>query len=232
MLWGWPSATARSRPTRSVRSSGSRPSRARATRADNGGAAVGLVHLQAEEKARRRDLPGLFFILPAGVRVVEALAVIWSEVDFDAARCRSRALLSGSRASGCSGSARRAGRGADLAASKIAVAMLRRRFMTGACLDHPLFPDVNRGFRDPANARRELREARKPRRWRGSPRTPSGKRRRRSLMRRPCQPAWLRTSSGTAGRRRHRTSTGAGVRSTPQASTMARAASCKAAKAR
>ena len=41
-----------------------------------------------------------------------------------------------------------------------AVAMLRRRFMTGARLDQPLFPDVLGGFRDPANVRRELRDAR------------------------------------------------------------------------
>jgi integrase len=32
--------------------------------------------------------------------------------------------------------------------------------MTGARLDEPLFPSVDRGFRDPANVRRELREAR------------------------------------------------------------------------
>src|SRR6476619_1661509 len=38
--------------------------------------------------------------------------------------------------------------------------MLRRHFMTGARLDQPLFPDVLGGFRDPANVRRELREAR------------------------------------------------------------------------
>ena len=38
--------------------------------------------------------------------------------------------------------------------------MLRRRFMSGGRLDQPLFPAVNGGFRDPANVRRELREAR------------------------------------------------------------------------
>jgi integrase len=32
--------------------------------------------------------------------------------------------------------------------------------MSGARLDQPLFPDVLGGFRDPANVRRELREAR------------------------------------------------------------------------
>ena len=41
-----------------------------------------------------------------------------------------------------------------------AVSMLGRRFMTGARLDQPLFPDVNGGFRDAANVRRELRAAR------------------------------------------------------------------------
>jgi integrase len=41
-----------------------------------------------------------------------------------------------------------------------AVAVLRRRCMTGARLDQPLFPDVLGGFRDPANVRRDLREAR------------------------------------------------------------------------
>ena len=41
-----------------------------------------------------------------------------------------------------------------------AVSMLGRRFMTGARLDQPLFPDGNGGFRDPANVRRELRAAR------------------------------------------------------------------------
>ena len=32
--------------------------------------------------------------------------------------------------------------------------------MTGARLDQPVFPSVDGGFRDPANVRRELREAR------------------------------------------------------------------------
>ena len=44
-----------------------------------------------------------------------------------------------------------------LALPMSAVAVLRRRFMTGARLDQPVFPDINGGFRDPANVRRELR---------------------------------------------------------------------------
>lgn len=47
-----------------------------------------------------------------------------------------------------------------LALPMTAVAVLRRRFMSGARLDQPVFPSVVGGFRDPANVRRELREAR------------------------------------------------------------------------
>lgn len=44
-----------------------------------------LKQLQEDEKARRRDLPDLvFFMLATGVRIGEALAVVWSEVDFEA----------------------------------------------------------------------------------------------------------------------------------------------------
>jgi integrase len=41
-----------------------------------------------------------------------------------------------------------------------ALSMLRSRFVSGERLDQPLFPDVLGGFRDPANVRREFREAR------------------------------------------------------------------------
>ena len=41
-----------------------------------------------------------------------------------------------------------------------AIEVLRRRFMSGARLDQPVFPDTRGGFRDPNNVRRELREAR------------------------------------------------------------------------
>jgi len=45
-----------------------------------------IEQLQADEKARRRDLPDLVFVMLAtGVRIGEALAVEWSQVDFDAA---------------------------------------------------------------------------------------------------------------------------------------------------
>ncbi len=44
-----------------------------------------LERLQADPKARRHDLPDLvFFMLATGVRIGEALATLWSEVDLDA----------------------------------------------------------------------------------------------------------------------------------------------------
>ncbi len=48
-----------------------------------------LTQLQADEKAWRRDLPDLvFFMLATGVRIGEALAVVWSDVDFDVGALR------------------------------------------------------------------------------------------------------------------------------------------------
>jgi transcriptional regulator with XRE-family HTH domain len=42
------------------------------------------------------------------------------------------------------------------------VSVLRKRHAAGVRLDHPVFPDSLGGFRDPANVRRDLREARSP----------------------------------------------------------------------
>lgn len=121
-----------------------------------------LKQLQADDKARRRDLPDLvFFMLATGVRIGEALAAEWSQVDFDAGTVRITSTLVRVKGEGLlrKGTKSRAGeRTLPLPAS--AVAMLRRRFMTGARLDQSLFPAVVGGFRDPANVRRELREAR------------------------------------------------------------------------
>jgi hypothetical protein len=45
---------------------------------------------------------------------------------------------------------------------KFAVSMLRARCAAGIRLGEPVFADSNRGFRDPSNVRRDLREARSP----------------------------------------------------------------------
>ena len=121
-----------------------------------------LRQLQADERSRGRDLPDLvFFMLATGVRIGEALATVWSEVDWGAGTVQITSTLIRVKGEGLlrKRTKSRAGeRTLPLPAS--AVALLRRRFMSGARLDQPLFPDVLGGFRDPANVRRELREAR------------------------------------------------------------------------
>ena len=121
-----------------------------------------LTQLQEDERAWRRDLPDLvFFMLATGVRIGEALAAVWSEVDFESGTVRITSTLVRVKGEGLlrKGTKSRAGE-RTLPLPVSAVAMLRRRFMTGARMDEPLLPDVIGGFRDPANVRRELREAR------------------------------------------------------------------------
>jgi integrase len=100
-------------------------------------------------------------MLATGVRIGEALATIWSEVDFEAGTVQISSTLI--RVKGQGLVRRRTKTPAverTLALPVSAVALLRRRFMTGARLDQPIFPDVLGGFRGLANVRRSLREAR------------------------------------------------------------------------
>jgi integrase len=121
-----------------------------------------LTQLQEDDKARRRDLPDLvFFMLATGVRIGEALAVVWSQVDLEAGTVQITSTLIRVKGEGLLRKGTKSAAGErTLALPMTAVAVLRRRFMTGARLDQPLFPDLFGGFRDPANVRRELREAR------------------------------------------------------------------------
>lgn len=121
-----------------------------------------LRRLNDDEYARRWDLPDLvLFMLATGVRIGEALAVVWSQVDLEAGTVQITSTLIRINQEGLlrKGTKSSAGeRNLPLPAS--AVAMLRRRFMTGARLEQPVFPSVNGSFRDPSNVRRALRKAR------------------------------------------------------------------------
>jgi integrase len=121
-----------------------------------------LRQLQTDEKARQRDLPDLvFFMLATGVRIGEALATIWSDFDFDAGTVQVTSTLLRVKGEGLLRKRTKSRAGERVLSLPVsALAMLRRRFMSGARLDQPLFPDVLGGFRDPANVRRELREGR------------------------------------------------------------------------
>ncbi len=121
-----------------------------------------LTRLSDDPRSHRRDLPDLvFFMLATGTRIGEALAVVWSEVDLDAGTVEISSTMIRVKGEGLLRKQTKTRSGErTLVLPWSAVAVLRRRFMSGARLDQPVFPDTRGGFRDPTNVRRELREAR------------------------------------------------------------------------
>ncbi len=128
-----------------------------------------LAQLEADPFAVRKDLPDLTrFMLATGLRIGEALAVSWDEVDLDARTVDIEWTLVRVRGEGLrrippkTDSGRRV-----LPLPLFAVEMLRRR-KTAAYPDGgpaigtaaPVFPDTVGGWRDPSNTRRDLRTAR------------------------------------------------------------------------
>lgn len=122
-----------------------------------------LAQLEADERAVRRDLPDLTrWMLATGVRIGEALAVGWDEVDLDDAsvsvewiltRVGGVGLVRVPRTKGATNERR-------LPLPPSAVAMLRRRHAARRPGVLPVFPDSDGGWRDPSNTSRSLREAR------------------------------------------------------------------------
>lgn len=120
-----------------------------------------LAALEADPRAVRKDLPDLTrWMLATGLRIGEALAVAWSDVDLDAGtvdvdwkliRIKGESLRRVRRLKG--------GDERTLPLPPFAVAMLRRR-QPGAAALGPLFADSAGGWRDPSNTSRDLREAR------------------------------------------------------------------------
>lgn len=117
--------------------------------------------LDASEFARRKDLPDLVrFLLGTGVRIGEALALRWADVDLEAGvvivdatvvRARGKGLI---RKPGKTDQSDRI-----LTLPGWAVAMLARRFQ-GQDLTSPVFPDVIGGWRDRSNVARDFRTVR------------------------------------------------------------------------
>ncbi|WP_217643428.1 site-specific integrase [Actinopolyspora lacussalsi] len=100
-------------------------------------------------------------MLATGVRIGEALAVCWPEVDceaglisvnFTVVRVKGEGLV---RKSTKSNSGER-----TLPLPSWAVEMLRRRENERGDREEPVFPDSLGGLRDPSNTRRDLRKAR------------------------------------------------------------------------
>jgi integrase len=121
-----------------------------------------LAQLEADVRAVAKDLPDLTrWMLATGVRIGEALAVSWDEVDLEVPkvliawnliRVTGQGLLRVSYVKSPAGIR-------ELPLPPFAVVMLRRRAAelgdTG-----PLFPNVLGGWRDPSNTSRDLRDAR------------------------------------------------------------------------
>ncbi|NEA37415.1 tyrosine-type recombinase/integrase [Streptomyces sp. SID13031] len=121
-------------------------------------------HLKADEAAVQADLPDLVtFMLGTGVRIGESLAVLWSQIDLDAAtvdvthtivRIKGEGLI---RKVGKSAASNR-----QLGLPNWLIATLRSRAAAGIRLDDPIFTDTTGGYRDPNNTRRSLRNALAP----------------------------------------------------------------------
>lgn len=122
-----------------------------------------LAQLEADELAVRRDLPDLTrWMLATGVRLGEALAVGWDEVDLDDAAVSIEWILTRVTGMGLARVPRTKGGTNErrLPLPPFAVAMLRRRHAARPAGVLPLFPDSWGGWRDPNNTSRALREAR------------------------------------------------------------------------
>ncbi len=121
-----------------------------------------LAKLEADPAAVRKDLPDLTrFMLATGVRIGEALAVFWPDVDLAAGsvavdhnvvRIKGRGLV---RKSTKTAAGER-----TLALPSWALDMLRKRHADAEDLDGPVFPDSIGGLRDPSNTSRDFRTAR------------------------------------------------------------------------
>jgi len=120
-----------------------------------------LTQLEDDDVAVRRDLPDLTrWLLATGVRIGEAIAVSWNEIDLDNStvaidykiiRIKGRGLVRVPRPKSDAGHR-------TLPLPLFALRMLSRRSRRRA--DGPLFPDARGGWRDPSNTSRDLREAR------------------------------------------------------------------------
>lgn len=120
-----------------------------------------IRQLESDQQAVNKDLPDLTrFMLGTGVRVGEALAVLWSEVDLDTGTVTVEHTLVRVKGVGLLRKSTKSESGErTLRLPSWAIAMLRRRAEDGAA-SGPVFANVDGGWRDPSNTRRDLRRAR------------------------------------------------------------------------
>jgi integrase len=122
-----------------------------------------FVGLAADKVAQRQDLVDFSaFLLGTGLRIGEALAVVWREVDLDAGVLTVTSTLLRVTGQGLIRKQTKSKAGQRvLLLPSWCVAMLRRRTLVGVGPDEPVFGTVDGTFRDPRNASRAMADARK-----------------------------------------------------------------------
>jgi len=120
-----------------------------------------ISRLRADEDAVRKDLPDLCeWMLGTGVRIGEALAVSWDEVDLTAGLVAIEHTIIRITGVGLIRKGTKSSAGErTLPLPAFALAMLRRRKLASGGRG-PVFPDSAGGWRDPSNTSRDLRNAR------------------------------------------------------------------------
>jgi integrase len=120
--------------------------------------------LAADEHAVEADLPDLVtFTLGTGVRIGEALAVLWNQIDLNAGTVEithTTPWLPGEGLIRKTTESRTGGR--VLSLPTWACTSLQARHTADPQPDTPVFPDTTDGYRDPSNTRRSLRTALSP----------------------------------------------------------------------
>jgi integrase len=121
-----------------------------------------LAKLEADETAARKDLPDLTrFMLATGVRIGEALAVHWPDLDLEAGTVAVDHNVVRVKGSGLVRKSTKTAAGErTLRLPSWALDMLRKRHADTDDPDGPVFPDSIGGLRDPSNTSRDFRDAR------------------------------------------------------------------------
>ncbi|MFD1054458.1 tyrosine-type recombinase/integrase [Terrabacter terrigena] len=121
-----------------------------------------FVGVAADRKAMERDILDLSaFLLATGLRIGEALAVIWSEIDFDTSTVTVSSTLIRVTGRGLIRKGTKSDAGQrSLLLPGWCIAMLRRRAQTLYDPSRPVFGTIDGEFRDPRNVSRFLKEAR------------------------------------------------------------------------
>jgi integrase len=120
-----------------------------------------IARLTADQDAQRKEPPDLCeWMLGTGVRIGEALAVSWEEVDLAEGTVQIDYTLIRITGVGLIRKSTKSSAGErTLVLPDFAVSMLRRRKLALGGRG-PVFPDSRGGWRDPSNTSRNLRNAR------------------------------------------------------------------------